>query len=697
MTFDFVPSQLASRPVVLLFSLLVATSCRNDDVGSTAEEAEGESGETDEGECTPGSEGCDCTSFQTCANGLVCIDGLCAEFSCGDGITSPGEACDDGNQDNTDTCVEGCNPASCGDGFVGPGEGCDDGNSVDEDECTNECVPSTCGDGIVQPGEACDDGNDDETDDCISTCAAASCGDGNVHAGVEECDDANADDTDDCISTCASASCGDGAVQAGVEDCDDGNDIETDDCLTGCIPASCGDGFTQDGVEPCDDGNVDDTDACTQSCELAACGDGFLQPGAGEICDDGNLVDGDGCEATCVVTPGAIAIATGGHHTCAVTLDGEVRCWGANALGQLGKPGINQDIGDNEAPSSIAPVVLGGNAIGIAAGFVHTCALIEGGDVQCWGLGSSGQLGYGNTNTIGNDEDPSAAGFVAFPGTAAALTAGSEHTCVLLDGGAVRCWGSGTVGKLGLGNTNFIGDNELPSAVGPINLGGAATQISAGAVHTCALRDDGNVFCWGSNSMGQLGYGNTTIIGDTETPLAAGPVSIGAPAISIAAGWEHTCAVTEQGSVKCWGNGANGRLGYGNITSIGDNELPSSVGVVTLDGDVATAVSIGLTHSCALIDNGGVRCWGAGDLGQLGLASTVTIGDNEAPSLVAQINIGYPVLQLETYYSHTCVILDINAVRCWGRNLDGQLGYGMGTMPIGDNETPTSAGNVPAF
>jgi cysteine-rich repeat protein len=687
-------SNLPSGRLALLLSLVLISACRNDDV--VANET-GETGETGEMECTVGSEDCECTQFQTCQTGLVCIDDLCVPFSCGDGIMSPGEACDDGNQDNTDTCVEGCNPASCGDGFVGPGEGCDDGNDIETDECTSECVPASCGDGVVQPPEACDDGNDDETDDCLATCAAASCGDGNVHAGVEACDDANTDETDDCISTCEAASCGDGFVHLDVEPCDDGNDIETDACLTGCILPSCGDGFVQEGVEPCDDGNTDDTDACTQICEAAACGDGFLQMVVGEICDDGNVIDGDGCESTCVITPGATAIATGGHHTCAVTLDGEVRCWGANTLGQLGKPGIVQDIGDNEAPNTVEPVVLGGTAIGIAAGFVHTCALIEGGDVQCWGLGSSGQLGYGNTNTIGNDEDPSAAGFVSFPGAAAQIAAGTEHTCILLVGGAVRCWGSGSVGKLGLGNTNFIGDNEAPSVVMPINLGGAAVQIAVGAVHTCALRDDGNVFCWGSNAAGQLGYGNTTIIGDNETPLAAGPVSIGAPATSIAAGWEHTCVVTDQATVKCWGNGANGRLGYGNTNSIGDNELPSSVAAVNLDGDLAVSVSIGLTHSCAMIDGGGVRCWGAGDLGQLGLSSTVTIGDNEQPSLVQQINIGYPVLQVDTFYSHTCVIMDINAVRCWGRNVDGQLGYGMGTMPVGDNETPMSAGNVPAF
>ncbi len=129
------------------------------------------------------------------------------------------------------------------------------------------CVSPSCGDGVVQAGEACDDGNDDDTDGCLSTCALASCGDGFVHTGVEACDDGNDDDTDDCLSTCALASCGDGFVHAGVEACDDGNGDDTDDCLSSCALASCGDGFVHAGVEACDDGkNGDVTDGCSDTC-----------------------------------------------------------------------------------------------------------------------------------------------------------------------------------------------------------------------------------------------------------------------------------------------------------------------------------------------------------------------------------------------------------------------------------------------
>lgn len=135
-----------------------------------------------------------------------------------------------------------------------------------------EIPVSCCGNAAINPFEACDDGNDDDTDDCLSTCEAAGCGDGFVWAGVEACDDGNADDTDDCPGTCEVASCGDGFVQSGVEGCDDANADDTDACLATCEVASCGDGFVREGVEDCDDGNTDDGDECAADCTLPAMG-----------------------------------------------------------------------------------------------------------------------------------------------------------------------------------------------------------------------------------------------------------------------------------------------------------------------------------------------------------------------------------------------------------------------------------------
>jgi alpha-tubulin suppressor-like RCC1 family protein len=158
----------------------------------------------------------------------------------------------------------------------------------------------------------------------------------------------------------------------------------------------------------------------------------------------------------------------------------------------------------------------------------HTCMVFGNGTVHCWGFDNTGQLGYGNTETIGDDETAASAGPVDLGGhRAIAVATGNFHTCALLDDGTVRCWGQGAFGQLGYGNPGSIGDNETPAAAGPVDLGGhKATAITAGAFHTCALLDDGTVRCWGRNNFGQLGYGNTENIGDDETPASVGPVDL---------------------------------------------------------------------------------------------------------------------------------------------------------------------------
>ncbi len=216
---------------------------------------------------------------------------------CGNGLHEGGEACDDGNDDNTDTCLDTCELASCGDGYVRPlFEECDDGNNIDDDLCSNTCKHNTiCGNGVVEGLEACDDGNTSSDDGCLADCSVATCGDGYVYAGVEACDDGNDIDTDACRNSCEPAACGDGVIYEGVEQCDDGNLDDTDACAS-CATAVCGDGFIHAGVEQCDDGNDVDTDDCLTTCVAATCGDGILREGI-EECDDGNDDLTDGCAA----------------------------------------------------------------------------------------------------------------------------------------------------------------------------------------------------------------------------------------------------------------------------------------------------------------------------------------------------------------------------------------------------------------
>jgi cysteine-rich repeat protein len=614
------------------------------------------------------------------------------EAVCGDGVVEGGEACDDGNQDETDACLSSCVAASCGDAIVQVGvEDCDDGNQDETDVCLNTCVAASCGDAIVGPGEACDDGNQSNDDACTDACAVPTCGDGKPAPG-EECDDGNADDTDACLSTCLTAACGDTKVQAGVEECDDGNAVDTDECTAACKAAACGDGVVQDMVEECDDGNAVDTDACTASCKAAACGDGIVQEGV-EACDDGNVVDDDGCQADCTATKGATLVASGWYHTCALTTAGAVRCWGRNAYGQLGQGNTTQ-IGDDELPSALPDVDLGGaKATAIVAGEFHTCALLEGGKVRCWGRSNVGQVGLSSTQSIGDNEKPWSVVDVPLGATAQQLAAGRDHTCALVAGGKLRCWGGNTYGQLGYGNVNHIGDNETPASAGDIDVGGTVIQVAAGEYFTCALLQDDTVRCWGLGSNGQLGYGNTANIGDDETPNTAGPLQLGPPITGIAAGRRHACAIAENGTIRCWGLNSNGQLGLANTLAVGDNEHPNQAGYPNLGNDKVIGLALGYSSSCALVMGDKVRCWGNATYGQIGQGNLTQIGDNEPPDAVPAVDVGAPVSQISSGWYGVCARGQDYKVRCWGRSEYGQLGYG-NLNPIGDDELPAAAGPV---
>jgi alpha-tubulin suppressor-like RCC1 family protein len=407
-------------------------------------------------------------------------------------------------------------------------------------------------------------------------------------------------------------------------------------------------------------------------------------------------------------------IAAGGDHTCAILSDGSVRCWGYGASGQLGYGNTNS-VGDNETPASVGPVNLGPGhtATAIAAGDSHTCAILNDGSVRCWGFGGDGRLGYGTTNNLGDRPATTPGKLLAVNlgagHTAKSITAGGSHTCAVLDDGSVRCWGFGGDGRLGLATTQNVTD---PSSVGPIDLGAGRTAraVSAGEDHTCALLDDGSVLCWGFGGAGaklgdgRLGYGNTENVGDNETPGSVGPVNLGSgrTAVAISAGGAHTCAILDDGTVKCWGSGISGQLGYGNPDDVGSTPTttPDTVGPVSLGpGRTAKAISAGLNHTCAVLDDHSVRCWGPGLDGQLGYGSTNNVGDSPAstPNRVGpvKLGVGRTATAISAGAHDTCAVLDNNTVRCWGYGGNGELGY-CSQSNIGDTPatTPVKAGWV---
>ena len=301
-------------------------------------------------------------------------------------------------------------------------------------------------------------------------------------------------------------------------------------------------------------------------------------------------------------------------------------CWGDNVDGDLGY-GTTSPLGDDEAPSSAGPVALASTAKLIVAGAAHTCAVESQGEaVRCWGRGADGRLGLGAVNNVGDTELPTAALTVAGLGLSRQLAAGGAHTCAIDSGGAVRCWGRNDHGQLGLGNTVPIGDDESPGTAVPLAM--PATQVVTGDAHTCALLSDQTVRCWGAGADGRLGYGSTADVGDDGSLAVQGAVDVGGAVRQLAAGAVHTCALLTTGAVRCWGAAARGQLGYANVQAIGDGEPPRAAGDVPLPGS-AIAITAGGDHTCALLADATVRCWGANESGQLGTGDTEDRGDDE--------------------------------------------------------------------
>jgi len=345
----------------------------------------------------------------------------------------------------------------------------------------------------------------------------------------------------------------------------------------------------------------------------------------------------------------ATAIAVGIWHTCALLDNASIKCWGRNNVGSLGIDN-NTNMGDNSGEMAVLPSInlgTGRTATAIAAGDMHSCALLDNASVKCWGINNAGQLGIGNKTYMGDGSGEMGDNLpvvdLGTGRTATAIAAGSFHTCALLDNASVKCWGYNDNGQLGIDNTTTMGDGsgEMGDNLPVVNLGTGrtATAIDAGNYHSCALLDNASVKCWGSNHRGRLGIDNTTNMGDNSSEMAVLPtvnLGTGRTATSIAAGDRHTCALLDNASVKCWGNNTYGQLGIENRTQMGDNtgEMAVLPTVNLGTGRTATAIAAGLRHSCALLDNASVKCWGWNDYGQLGIGNTTNMGDGSGEMAV---------------------------------------------------------------
>lgn len=383
-------------------------------------------------------------------------------------------------------------------------------------------------------------------------------------------------------------------------------------------------------------------------------------------------------------------ISVGYNSTCARLQSGAVRCWGRGDEAKLGY-GNRDDIGDDEFPLARGNVNVGGSVVQVATGRDHTCAVLSGGKVRCWGSGSLGALGYGNPEDIGDNETPAAAGDVNIGGRAVQVAVTGGRTCAVLDTGDVRCWGNNYSGELGYGHYLTV---WFPASAGVLDIGGPVAQMSLGPSHMCALLANGRVRCWGQGEGGKLGYADTNDIGGSEVAGAGGDVDVGGQVTQISAGKSHTCAVLSTGKLRCWGDNSYGALGYPmSVSMVGDDETPASVGDVALDTPVRQ-VAAGESHTCVLLTDGNVRCWG--DPSRYGLLSVLGYGTNSPvtpASAATDVNVGGSVAQIATDLDHTCALLTNGAVRCWGRSFEGALGYPSVTN-IGDDELPFTALDV---
>ncbi|HIL65378.1 MAG TPA: hypothetical protein EYG33_04340, partial [Candidatus Poseidoniales archaeon] len=340
-----------------------------------------------------------------------------------------------------------------------------------------------------------------------------------------------------------------------------------------------------------------------------------------------------------------------------------------------------------------------GNADSLAFGLQSGCAIGASGNIKCWGGGSEGQLGLGNTQNIGDsiEETGSNLPFVNL-GTNASIdkiVMGESHSCALFTNGSVKCWGESSVLGLGYSSSNGgFGDgyletgDTLPFIQFPA--GRTATMIEAGKSHTCAVMDNNDLICWGDNSKGQLGLGDTDKRGDSAgeigTNFAVTSVPTGRTVDSLGLGWDHTCAIWDNASVSCWGGNDNGQLGLDSTTSIGDGsgEMGDNLAFVTLPYS-ATQITSGDGFTCAVLQETstkGVYCWGLNDYGQLGVESTTSVGDGAGTSMssITETDLSATdILALDAGEDHVCAIIIYSSwtpVKCWGNGADGRLGYG---------------------
>ena len=339
-------------------------------------------------------------------------------------------------------------------------------------------------------------------------------------------------------------------------------------------------------------------------------------------------------------------------HVCILSSSKQVKCWGKNDFGNLGI-GDSSSRGNagNEMGDYLPFVNLDDDAISIRAGGNSNCVLLLSLQIKCFGYNVFGQLGYGDV--IDRGDDPNEMGsYLPLVNLGSNLlvsefSVGSYHNVILFDSGKVKSFGNNDDGQLGYGDVVRRGDgpNEMGDYIPFVSLGtgliGLDVQVSRSS--SCILFDNLDMKCWGVNGSGQLGKGNAVNQGDDNNEMGdnLSPIILPSSVIidKIRVGWDHIGMISKAGSLYLWGYNSYGQLGIGSTSNIGDgsNEMgdyliPVNLGV----GRLVLDFGGGNDHSCVILDNFEVKCWGRGDFAQLGYGDTDHRGDN--PNEIKYIN-----------------------------------------------------------
>lgn len=343
----------------------------------------------------------------------------------------------------------------------------------------------------------------------------------------------------------------------------------------------------------------------------------------------------------------ATQVAVGENHVCALTTKASIKCWGDNVWRQLG-PGYWGD----EVLTPRTPPGLTAGVKAIAAGDTFTCALTTAGGVKCWGEDYPEIPGWAAESRDNNDTISEPKYVVGLSSGVAAISAGYDHACALTTAGGVKCWGNNADGQLGNGTKK--------ASTAPVNVVGLSSgvkQVAAGDAQTCAVLTAGGVKCWGWATKDD-GTNNFQAL----TPRSV-PASDAIATVSRGGFNGYACSVTTTGGALCWGNNEYGGLGNGTNTY---SEQPGPVTALTTG---VAQIATGEFHGCAVTTAGAALCWGKNFLGELGNGSTK---NSATPTAVVGLSSG--VREVAASQERTCALLTNGGIRCWGNNYAGALG-----------------------